>query len=111
MSEENEIQLENYRNKVVEKLTRIYDDSEKTRLILKDLVENAEFRIARRRKDKTHLSVYETFEDVLYQMVKIDYNEIGAEGEVSRNANGISISHTTSRPSDEILTTIPQVLL
>lgn len=108
--EEEEYDINSYREKLCTSLQIIYGKNKNTIEILNSLIENAEYRIARRIKDDTHLLVYKKYIDVIYQMVKLDYNELGAEGEISRDANGVSFKHTTSRPSNEILATIPQVL-
>lgn len=102
--------VEVYRDKLLTDLKVIYGNEPNTERKLNALIENAESRVARRIKDKTLVRVYSKYYDIVYQMVKIDYNELGAEGEIERDANGISFKHTTSRPSDEILSTIPQVL-
>lgn len=102
--------VEVYRDHLLTELQVIYGNEPNTARKLKALIENAESRVARRIKDKTLVRVYSKYYDIVYQMVKIDYNELGAEGEIERDANGISFKHTTSRPSDEILSTIPQVL-
>lgn len=102
--------VEVYRDHLLTELQVIYGNEPNTARKLKALIENAESRVARRIKDKTLVRVYSKYYDIVYQMVKIDYNELGAEGEIERNANGITFKHTTSRPSDEILSTIPQVL-
>lgn len=102
--------VEVYRDHLLTELKVLYGSEPNTERKLNALIENAESRVARRIKDKTLVRVYSKYYDIVYQMVKIDYNELGAEGEIERNANGITFKHTTSRPSDEILSTIPQVL-
>lgn len=74
---------------------------------LDDIIINCEYRIKRRIKASSISTIYENYYDVLYSMVKIDYERLGVESELIRDNNGIKTQVSHIRPSDEILSQIP----
>jgi hypothetical protein len=74
---------------------------------LDDIIINCEYRIKRRIKASSISTIYENYYDVLYSMVKIDYERLGVESELIRDNNGIKTQVGHIRPSDEILSQIP----
>lgn len=77
---------------------------------LQILIDDCERRINRRVKPSSILELYENYFDVLFDMVKMDFQLLGTEGELSRDVNGIKNSFSSVRPSDEILSKIPQFI-
>lgn len=102
--------IEEYRTQLRDDLIVVYGNEPRTIKMLNRLIDNCEKRIAQRIKNSTCLLVYTRYYDVIFQMVKCDFNEIGVEGERSRNANGISFTKEISRASDEVLSKIPLVI-
>lgn len=103
---ENEKTLEQLKDYLKSSLQEMLDleDDKKLNIIILD----CEMRLKRRVKPSSILELYEKYFDVLFDMAKMDYQLLGTEGELSRDVNGIKNTFSSVRPSDEILSKIPQ---
>lgn len=103
-----ENKLEEVKRELLVALELWFGSEVETTKKLQILVEDCERRLKRRVKPSSILELYDKYFDVLFDMVKIDYQLLGTEGELSRDVNGIKNTFSSVRPSDEILSKIPQ---
>lgn len=103
-----ENKLEEVKRELIVALELWFGSEVETAKKLQILVEDCERRLKRRVKPSSILELYEKYFDVLFDMVKMDYQLLGTEGELSRDVNGIKNTFSSVRPSDEILSKIPQ---
>ena len=104
---ENTNELEKYQKLLMDNLQLLFGKEPEIQKKLQILITDCEFRIKRRVKPSSTLKIYENYYDVLFDMVKVDYQLLGTEGELSREVNGVKSTFSSVRPSDEILSTIP----
>ena len=102
--------LASYQRELQEDLTIYYGKDSETLQKLKIITKNCETRISRRIKASDLLEVYEKYYSELFEMIKLDYNDIGSEGEIDRTVGDIQTSKSWVRPSDIVLSTIPQCI-
>lgn len=107
MSEEKLVEL---KRELKEGLQLWFGNEPETLKKLQVIINDCERRIKRRVKPSSDLELYEKYFDVLFDMVKMDYQLLGTEGELNRKVNGIENTFSSVRPSDEILSKIPQFI-